>query len=194
MRRARASGRKHARGARAFPRKRHACFHAIPAAWRPGRTLLLCRMRRPRSGRERPFAGGWRSTLSERPVDSPATVAWPRGATLRLNARSRVVGCPLASASETPEGSSGVRLAVRSLQVAQSGSAVSQPATAPCSRQAQAAPLRRWSRATALASIQCFSETPAGSRPRRTARPRAGCPNSLRPCCPGLRRRSRPSH
>jgi hypothetical protein len=64
-------------------------------------------------------AGPGGHVLSKRSAVSTATVAWPVGATLWLNARSRAVGLP---ASEAPGGSSGVTIAMRTLVVARGGS------------------------------------------------------------------------
>ena len=61
----------------------------------------------------------------------PATVAWPRGATLCLSGRSRAISLPARVAPGLPGGSSGVMLAVRTLLLARCTTLLNCAETAP---------------------------------------------------------------
>ena len=87
---ARARDCRHCQGDREDPSR---SFHAIPAARRPGRRLLLVGCGR-RAGRERPFARVLAVNSEQAPVDSTATAACPGGATLSRDAGSREVRLP----------------------------------------------------------------------------------------------------
>jgi len=94
------------------------CLHAIAAARRRVRLLLLHAGGASVLGRVPGLQSCWRSRLSKRPALVTATVASPGGAALSLNARVHAVGLPARVDLWNAGESSGVKLVVRPLVVA----------------------------------------------------------------------------